>query len=109
MRKSQGQIEDHALAKEYAELFNAAKISEREYVEINKIQTSIRMWETVLEHIPTAVTMICLMFLSQQYERINAFLSDSLLDQLNLSSEAVFTVVTFMTTSTIVSSVMSIR
>ena len=102
-------MEDHMFAKEFAGLFNAAKISEQENVAINKIQTSIRMWETVLEHVPTAVTMVCLMFLSQQYERINVFLDNSLKHQLNLSSEAVFALITFMTTSSIVTAVTSIR
>ena len=96
-------------AKEFAELFNAAKISERENVAIDKIQKSIRMWETVLEHVPTAVTMLCLMFLSQQYERINSFLDKSLKERFNLNSATVFAFITFTTTSSIVTTVTSIR
>ena len=97
------------LAKEYAELFNKVWATTEDTVSMIKVQNSVRTWETIIEHVPTSITVFCLMIVSFRYPRITKFMVDTFQESLTTNYEAIFAFVVLMTMTSVVTTVKSIR
>ena len=108
--KARADTEDtQSLAKEYAELYTKVHATTKDTVAMTKVQTSVRTWETIIEHVPTSITVLCLMIVSLKFDRISVFMKSNLEKFGFANEQVVFAFIALMTLTSVVTSVMSIR
>ena len=106
----QDQVDVRVLAKEYSELYNKVKATTDDTVSMIKVQNSVRTWETVIEHVPTAITVLCLLIVSVKFQRIRVFMETNFQKLVAKDQfEIIFAIIALMTLTSIVTTVTSIR
>ena len=106
----QDELDARVLAKEYSQLYNNVKATTDDTVAMTKVQNSVRTWETVIEHVPTSITIISLLIVSIKYQRIRVFMESTFQRIVAKDQFAIiFAIIAFLTLTSIVTTVMSIR
>ena len=93
----------------YEKLTRSIKITEQKYLQMVELKSSNGKWETLLEHLPSAVVFVSLWILSNSHVALRRFLNETLASQLTANYKWIVILVTLNITISCLSAVINTR
>ena len=101
--------ESEDLKREYAKIQRSIKETDDKFCEMIQLKAENGVIKTVLEHVPSAIVIMALWFMSYSHITLRLFLKGSFLNKFSTSYKVVILLVCLQTTLHCISSIVSLR